>query len=126
MSEQLNNQSGDKFTGPWIPAGQIPDVLREFNLNRDPYIARQIRAQELSEAERREQQGRASNMVEKDKPEFNLTPPASIRKPVERRQFNFNWLREKRDAAFEQAAKQQSSPEHSREHTKLYQREHTR
>jgi hypothetical protein len=78
---------------------QAPPLHRDFGLARDPYIAKQIRAMEQTEAQRRgesERTGSGSQMVKRDKP-FPELRPEFERTPI-RETFNRAWLREQRDA----------------------------
>jgi hypothetical protein len=97
---------------------QAPPLHREFDLARDPFIAKQIRAMEQIEAQRRgesERSGGGSQMVKRDKPFPELRPkfePAPIRDT-----FNRAWLREQREARLADLNRQ-------REHRPLEQPEH--
>jgi hypothetical protein len=78
---------------------QAPPLHREFDLARDPYIAKQIRAMEQTEAQRRgdsERSGGGSQMVKRDKP-FPELRPEFEQAPI-RETFNRAWLREQREA----------------------------
>ena len=78
---------------------QAPPLHREFDLTRDPYIAKQIRAMEQTEAQRRgdsERSGGGSQMVKRDKP-FPELRPEFEQTPI-RETFNRAWLREQREA----------------------------
>lgn len=105
---------------PWIPSESIPDVLREFNINRDPYIRLQLLDLEKTESQRRDESVRYSRMVERDKPQSRFTPPQEIREAVDRRHFNKSWLAEQRDAAFAQAKTQQFRDERSQSRSPVY------
>jgi len=76
-----------------------PSSRREFDQVRDPYYARQLKAMELTEAQRRgdaERTGRGSGMVKRDKP-FPELRPKSEQAPI-RETFNRAWLCEQREA----------------------------
>ncbi|MGH8764015.1 MAG: hypothetical protein ACREUR_12445 [Nitrosospira sp.] len=78
---------------------QAPPLHREFDLARDPYIGKQIRAMEQTEAQRRgdsERSGGGSQMVKRDKP-FPELRPEFEQAPI-RETFNRAWLREQREA----------------------------
>lgn len=83
---------------------QAPPLHREFDLARDPYIAKQIRAMEQTETQRRgesehgesERSGGGSQMVKRDKP-FPELRPEFEQAPI-RETFNRAWLREQREA----------------------------
>lgn len=97
--------------GPWLSnqtAASLPDIQREFDLNRDPLIRQQHRDLEKTEAQRRgEGAGRASGMVERDKPNPAQRPPLEISQPVDRAAFSSRWLVEQRDAVLANAAARQ-------------------
>ncbi len=79
--------------------GQVPPNRREFDHARDPYISKQLKAMEKTEAQRRgesERSGRGSEMVKMDKP-FPELRPANEQAPI-RQAFNRAWLREQREA----------------------------
>lgn len=104
--------------GPWLSRdsmGKLPAVRREFDLNRDPYIRRQILDLEKTETQRREEQGgRGSRMVGKDKPAPSLRPPKNTGKNVDRKVFRDKWLAEQRGAAMAQARKVEPAREPDR------------
>lgn len=78
---------------------QAPSSRREFDHARDPYISKQLKAMEQTEAQRRgesERSGRGSEMVKLDKP-FPELRPAHEQAPI-RQAFNRAWLREQREA----------------------------
>ncbi|SFU39580.1 hypothetical protein [Nitrosospira multiformis] len=86
---------------------QAPPHHREFDLARDPYIARQIRAMEQTEAQRRgesERSGGGSQMVKRDKP-FPQLRPEFEQAPI-RETFNRAWLREQREARLADLSRQ--------------------
>jgi hypothetical protein len=98
---------------------QAPPLHREFDLARDPYIAKQIRAMEQTEAQRRgesERSGGGSQMVKRDKP-FPELRPEFEQAPI-RETFNRAWLREQREARLMELNRQ-------REHRTHEQPEHT-
>ena len=96
----------DVVSAPWLSneaIEKLPAVRREFDRNRDPFIAAQSHDLTKSEAERREgQTGRGSKMVKQDRPKANLNPPEQTRKAVDNNQFKSRWLAESRDAAMAQ------------------------
>ncbi len=114
--------------GPWLDASalqNLPPVRREFDLNRDPTIAAQLRDLDKSEAERRREQterGSAglpngkhdSGMAARDRPEPANRPPPSLRAQVDRESFDARWLAAQRDAAFARIATP-SAPAHEPE-----------
>lgn len=104
-------RSDPLMDGPWLSnqaAASLPDIRREFDLNRDPLIRQQHRDLEKSEAQRRgEGAGRASGMVERDKPNPAQRPPLEISQPVDRAAFSSRWIVEQRDAVLANAAARQ-------------------
>lgn len=124
--------SDDRLTGPWISHDRVPDVLKEFDLNRDPMIRAQLLDMKKSEARRRHEQGERSDtrssdgsghktrkngsrMIEGDGSEPILTPPPEMRRSADRQSFNYRWMIEKRDAAFARADLKVSLPERNRD-----------
>jgi hypothetical protein len=86
----------NEHTGSWLSTDHLPPLRRQFDMNRDPLIARQILDMEKTEAQRREDQ-RAS---EHAKPE--LKPNPHIRtSPAEQ-----GWLSLQRNAMLAQAVSQ--------------------
>ena len=78
---------------------KAPLQRREFDRVRDPYIGKQLKAMEQTEAQRRgesERTGRGSEMVRLDKPFPELRPKLE-QTPI-REAFNCAWLREQRAA----------------------------
>ncbi len=78
---------------------KAPPQHRAFDHARDPYFSRQLKAMELTEAQRRgesERTGRGSQMVKLDKP-FPELRPEHEQTPI-RESFNRAWLNEQRDA----------------------------
>ncbi|WP_417518009.1 hypothetical protein [Minwuia sp.] len=94
-----------KILGQWLstPAlSRLPNVRRQFDLNRDPYIARQILDQEKSESQRRSDTARGDQGRGRpqDKPAPALKPPPKMRGREEPQ----GWLTAQRDAVFAAAA----------------------
>ncbi len=78
---------------------RVPPHRHEFDHARDPTISKQLKAMELTEAQRRgesERDGRGSEMVKLDKP-FPELKPEHESGPI-RETFNRAWLREQREA----------------------------
>lgn len=96
----------DVVSAPWMSneaMAQLPAIRREFDRNRDPMIAKQMRDLGKTETERREEQsGRGSAMVKKDRPMANLNPPKEMARPMDAEQFRGRWLAEQRSAAMAQ------------------------
>lgn len=110
------NANAPDLAGAWIPRGAIPPILREFDMNRDPYIRAQLLDMEKSERQRREDQtGRGSGMVKNDKPTPRLVPTKPLRQAVDRRDFKDRWCTEERNAVMARADLEQSRPERSME-----------
>ncbi len=85
--------------GDWLSAQaerDLPYLRRSFDMNRDPYIAAQLRDMEKSESQRREEQTGGSSMVQADKLSFVLKPPKHIRKASDRASFSKKWNAEQR------------------------------
>ena len=92
-----------EFTGPWLSRENmeaVPGVRRAFDLNRDPYIARQIRELETPGGHREDQaggghmprtQGKRSRKT--PAPALELPPPANGQRP------SGGWLSVQRAAA---------------------------
>ena len=115
----MMNNDHDRLTGPWMSYDAVPHVLREFDMNRDPYIRAQLLDMEKTEKQRRdEQEERNSGMVKNDVPHHTPKPPRSIRAPVDREHFEQRWLLEEREAVFAQASLTQSRDE------RIYERSH--
>lgn len=105
------------FDGPWIKPetlARLPNVSREFQMNRDPFIAMQ--QLDLDRAARQQgETGRGSAMVGKDKPRMDHKPPPEMRRTVDRSEFSKAWLVEQRAAAMENAKpirRSRDGPEH--------------
>lgn len=105
-------------------ANDVPDSFRnaplqrrEFDYARDPFIAKQLEAMKLTEAQRRGESERSggSEMVKRDKPHPELRPEHE-QAPI-RETFNRAWLREQREARLNelerQRAQRRESPDHS-------------
>lgn len=111
------------ISGPWLSneaMNNLPRVRRAFDLNRDPMIAKQIRDNEKTESQRRQEQvdgqaGRGSTMVKQDRPAPAPHPTGPDADAVNREAFKERWLTEQRDAAMAQAEEQQSTPELARD-----------
>lgn len=98
-------------SGPWLSEeamAALPNARRDFDLNRDPLVRRQLLDAHRSEAQRRgDGSGRGSGMVERDKPNPHPRPPAETGRAVDRTAFSLRWLVEQRDAALAGAAPRQ-------------------
>ena len=105
-------RSDPLMDGPWLShqaAASLPDIRREFELNRDPMIRKQVLDLARTEAERRgEGSGRGSGMVERDKPDPHPRPPTETGHPVDQAAFSSRWLVEQRDAVLAAAAARQT------------------
>lgn len=115
--------AADKYLGGWMSpetSQRVPDLRREFDMNRDPLIRKQLLDDEKTEAQRRREQvegetGRGSGMVEKDQPKFQLRPPPETARPVDRKAFQDRWIIEQREAVLARAEirRNDESPERS-------------
>lgn len=116
FNKRLEPQSParDVANEPWISRDKLPPLRREFDMNRDPYVRAQLLDIQKTESQRREESGRGSTMVGKDKPKLNLKPPQETGKQVNDQRFKYDWLKEQRDAAMAQAApdQRQQQPDH--------------
>ncbi len=132
MGTNANKRCGDElspsttsFSGKHPDfANDVPDSFRnapahrrEFDYARDPFIAKQLEAMKLTEAQRRgdSERGGGSEMVKRDKPHPELRPEHE-QAPI-RETFNRAWLREQREARLNelewQRAERRKCPEHS-------------
>ena len=108
----------DPFDGPWIKPetlARLPNMSREFQMNRDPFIAMQQRDLDRA-AEQQGETGRGSAMVGKDKPRMDHKPPPEMRTPTDRGEFSKAWLAEQRAAAMtnaKPAQRSRSGPDHT-------------
>ncbi|MBL8499057.1 MAG: hypothetical protein LZF84_08470 [Nitrosomonas sp.] len=105
---QLGNDTPASFQ-------RAPSTRREFDHVRDPYYAKQLKAMELTEAQRRgdsERSGRSSEMVKRDKP-FPQLHPKSEQIPI-RETFNRAWLREQREARLADLERQRAEQQFER------------
>ena len=108
--------------GPWLSnedMAALPNVTRDFDLNRDPLVGQQLHDMEKTEAQRRgTETDRGSGMVERDKPNPRPRPPQETGRPVDNAAFSSRWLVEQRDAALANAASRQrasnDTPHHGR------------
>lgn len=101
------------ISGPWLDASVLrraAQLRREFDLSRDPYIARQLRDLDLTEAQRREAPGDGPEHKQ-DKPAPALKPTGDIRMYADRE----GWLTAQRDAAFARIAAKEAKDGPDRE-----------
>ena len=111
------------LTGSWLSndaATNLPQVHREFDLNRDPHIRRQVLDAENTNSRNRDEQsggasGRGSSMVKADNPAPFPRPSAAISGPVDRRSFQGRWLAEQRDAVLARVSRAEPEPNLRRE-----------
>lgn len=116
--------SHDVVNAPWLSneaATGLPQVRREFDRNRDPLIAAQLRDLDKSEAERRgEQDGGGTLKKRQDQPQPELKPQyarvTGANGPhVSGHDSNQSWLKAQREAVMAKVpkptAKDNSSPE---------------
>ena len=100
---------------------KAPNVHREFDLNRDPYIAKQLEDLDKTEKQRRDEQGdQGSKMVREDKPAPHHKPPPEFRRGADRQAFNKSWAREQFYAAMRNRDTEQrrDSQEHGYTHNR--------
>jgi len=132
MGTNANKRYGDElspqttsFSGKHPDfANDVPDSFRnaplqrrKFDYARDPYIAKQLEAMELTEAQRRGDSERSggSEMVKRDKPHPELRPEHE-QAPI-RETFNRAWLREQREARLNELERQRAERRESSEHS---------
>lgn len=120
--------SGAKRTiGQWLASkvlSRIPQVRREFDLNRDPLIARQLDDMAKTEKQRRDEtDGRGYYIPRKkqDKPEPAFKPPQHLRGDADRE----GSLLAQRDAAFARAAELDATLQPTRQQDLTYTRDYT-
>lgn len=85
---------------PWSPSAPTPNVGRAFQLNRDPFIRKQV-----LDAER--QESRASGTPPLDVPKPALRPKGPMRSAVDRAVLGERWLAAQREAALAKAPQSQ-------------------
>ena len=90
-----------KILGHWLTdqaVNRLPNLRRQFDLNRDPSIARQLLDQEKTEGQRRGESAQGGHRPPRrqDKPEPALKPPHAMRGREEPE----GWLTAQRDAVF--------------------------
>lgn len=115
LNEHLTTRSAarsvsGRVAGPWLSneaLARLPQARREFDLNRDPYGRAQVLDMEGRGPKQRDQSGRGSGMVGRDKPQPVFRPPKEISRPVDRGAFRSNWLAEQREAAWARATPSQ-------------------
>jgi len=122
MSQPITSSS--QIYGPWITPEKlaaIPELRREFDLNRDPLIALQIADLDKTEAERRRENSAASgsggrsddgrsesgsgNRASEPKPSFQLKPPPEISAPVDRAHHHQRLNEDRREAFLQQRSR---------------------
>lgn len=92
--------------GPWLDnevVRRLPGVRRDFAHMREPAGRDRSPTHGVAGNGAGETGGRGSDMVKRDRPKANLTPPEELRRPADERAFCENWLTERRNAAFAQA-----------------------
>jgi hypothetical protein len=106
----MMSHARDTF-GSWLSdhiSRRLPNLRREFDLNRDELARRQMLDAGKTEAQRRQEQsetgsGEGGGMIRRDKPAPALKPPPAMRAQVDRDDFNGRWLAAQRDAAMANA-----------------------
>ena len=110
------------FDGPWIKPeklARLPNLARDFQMNRDPHIAMQQRDLDRAANDHGET-GTGSTMVGKDKPRMDHRPPPEMRHKTDHAQFGLAWLAEQKAAAMANAKVNQTrrtTPERSQSPT---------
>ena len=100
--------------GPWLSRESLealPEVKRDFDLNRDPFIARQIRDLETKESRRHEEQDGGRATAPKTRHRNTPTPSLTVPPPANANRRPAGWLTAKRDAAMAQTLPQQPAPQ---------------
>lgn len=102
-------------------AAATPQAFRDapasrvaFDHARDPLISRQLDDLKKTEAQRREEGGRGSNMVRRDRPSPEHHPGPEFTEAPIRQSFNNAWLKEQRAARlaeYAQARAARSQPQ---------------
>lgn len=93
------------INGPWLSRESmenLPSVHREFDLHRDPFIARQIHDLDKTESQRREEQSGGRQATPKTRTRAAPDPSLSIPPPANTQRLGARWLTAKRDAAMAQ------------------------
>jgi len=103
-----------------------PDVSFAFDKARRPPSLANNSLEPIAIDDEERQGERGSSMVERNKPAHDLRPPPNIRDPVERDHFNARWMTEQRNAAFANAAHDQTATERENELTRHQSREYSR
>lgn len=78
---------------------RLPNVRREFDLNRDPSIKAQLEAEKQTEAQRREDQG-GKGASDRDQPKPELLPPPEMRKAMVGPMLSGNWMGQHKTQVF--------------------------
>jgi len=125
LKSQIHNPNDhDVVNSPWLPnkaINRLPPVRQEFDMNRDPYIAKQLRDQDKTETQRRDDQaGRGSTMIQQDQPKPVLKPHNGMSQSIDNQQFNNRWLAEQRNSAMKQHQPEASAHQQMHEPTQQF------
>lgn len=138
MAKAPETSHAARINGPWMPqevTSKLADMRHDFNMARDPYIARQMQDRGKSEAQIRRENAEAEkqasgqeersdggeesrSMVESDQPKPRPAPPLSIGRAVDAQSFGERWLAAHRDAALSRAVLPQQQQEIARERSR--------
>lgn len=97
------------MNAPWIAPEKLPPLRRDFDLNRDLYIKKQI----LHEEQRAQGGGETPMKIVQNRPIPALTPPPKIRNHVLRQSFNERCLAAHQHAAHAQIKTQKMQQIHA-------------
>ncbi len=112
--EAVRNAASFAARHPDLGSGQPEAFLKAapsrsaFDQARDPLIKVQIEDLKKTEAQRREEGGRGSNMVRQDRPKVEAKPDIEFADGAVRVTFNAAWLREQREARIAQYKEQRA------------------
>jgi hypothetical protein len=105
------------YDGPWLKTdtlASLPNMSRDFQMNRDPLIAKQMRDVETGG----DRSGRGSSASRNDKPKPELKPPLHMRAGVREPSVQRGWLEAQRETVMKAAVRPHPPPrtiEHSRD-----------
>ncbi|WP_321337327.1 hypothetical protein [uncultured Cohaesibacter sp.] len=112
--------ANDIVNGPWLSneaLARLPAARYDFDRNRDPMIAAQLKEAERTKVERVEGQGDSgATSKRKDKPALDLKPPRTMRNQG---RLEGMWLAAERDLAMSKHPKPSSRNEPSRDRIRV-------
>lgn len=91
--------------GPWLSReamDNLPEVKRDFDRNRDPYLRAQM------DDEEPERQGQSGKTRIQDKPKPEPKPKGQMRRAAERAAYVDGWLSQQRKQAMSKAPEQKA------------------